>query len=201
VFAGEYACHGRGRKWNHFNAALLEAAFMTTIERNADIVHMSSYAPLFAHVEGWQWRPDMIWFDNMTSFRTCSYYVQQLYSTYKGTNALKMTMDGKNVTGADGQNGLFASAVLDKENNQYIVKVINVSETAQPLNIKFEGMKKNEKLSSGRVIKLQTDDVLKENSIENPNLITPKESMIEVGEKELNTIIEPQTFAVYILKK
>jgi alpha-L-arabinofuranosidase len=201
VFAGEYACHGRGRKWNHFNAALLEAAFMTTIERNADIVHMSSYAPLFAHVEGWQWRPDMIWFDNMTSFRTCSYYVQQLYSTYKGTNALKMTMDGKNITGADGQNGLFASAVLDKENNQYIVKVINVSETAQPLNIKFEGMKKNEKLSSGRVIKLQTDDVLKENSIENPNLITPKESMIEVGEKELNTIIESQTFALYILKK
>lgn len=201
VFAGEYACHGRGRKWNHFNAALLEAAFMTTIERNADIVHMSSYAPLFAHVEGWQWRPDMIWFDNMTSFRTCSYYVQQLYSTYKGTNALKMTMDGKNITGADGQNGLFASAVLDKENNQYIVKVINVSETAQPLNIKLEGMKKNEKLSSGHAIKLQTDDVLKENSIENPNLITPKESLIEVGEKELNTIIEPQTFAVYILKK
>ena len=76
-----------------------------------------------------------------------------------------------------------------------------MSETAQPLNIKFEGLKKNEKLSSGRAIKLQTDDVLKENSIENPNLITPKESLIEVGEKELNTIIEPQTFAVYILKK
>ena len=201
VFAGEYACHGRGKKWNHFNAALLEAAFMTTIERNADIVHMATYAPLFAHVEGWQWRPDMIWFDNMTSFRTCSYYVQQLYSTYKGTNALKMTMDGKNITGAEGQNGLFASAVLDKDNNQYIVKVINVSETAQPLNIKFDGMKKKENLTAGRVIKLQTDDVLKENSIENPNLITPKESVIEVNGKELNTTIEPQTFAVYILKK
>lgn len=201
VFAGEYACHGRGKKWNHFNAALLEAAFMTTIERNADIVHMATYAPLFAHVEGWQWRPDMIWFDNMTSFRTCSYYVQQLYSTYKGTNALKMTMDGKNITGAEGQNGLFASAVLDKDNNQYIVKVINVSEAAQPLNIKFDGMKKKENLTAGRVIKLQTDDVLKENSIENPNLITPKESVIEVNGKELNTTIEPQTFAVYILKK
>lgn len=201
VFAGEYACHGRGKKWNHFNAALLEAAFMTTIERNADIVHMATYAPLFAHVEGWQWRPDMIWFDNMTSFRTCSYYVQQLYSTYKGTNALKMTMDGKNITGAEGQNGLFASAVLDKDNNQYIVKVINVSETAQPLNIKFDGMKKKENLTAGCVIKLQTDDVLKENSIENPNLITPKESVIEVNGKELNTTIEPQTFAVYILKK
>lgn len=201
VFAGEYACHGRGKKWNHFNAALLEAAFMTTIERNADIVHMATYAPLFAHVEGWQWRPDMIWFDNMTSFRTCSYYVQQLYSTYKGTNALKMTMDGKNITGAEGQNGLFASAVLDKDNNQYIVKVINVSEAAQPLNIKFDGMKKKENLTAGRVIKLQTDDVLKENSIENPNLIAPKESVIEVNGKELKTTIEPQTFAVYILKK
>lgn len=201
VFAGEYACHGAGKKWNHFNAALLEAAFMTTLERNADIVHMSSYAPLFAHVEGWQWRPDMIWFDNMTSFRTCSYYVQQLYSTYKGTNALKMTMNGKNITGAEGQNGLFASAVLDKNNNQYIVKVVNVSETAQSLNIKFDGMKKKENLTSGRLIKLHSDDVLKENSIENPNLIAPEEESIEVVGKELNVIIEPQTFVIYILKK
>ena len=47
--------------------ALLEAAFMTGLERNADIVHMATYAPLFAHVEGWQWRPDMIWFDNLNS--------------------------------------------------------------------------------------------------------------------------------------
>jgi len=56
-------------------------------------------------------------------------------------------------------------------------------------------------LTAGRVIKLQTDDVLKENSIENPNLIVPKESVIEVNGKELKTTIEPQTFAVYILKK
>ncbi len=84
VFAGEYACHGRGKKWNHFNAALLEAAFMTGLERNADIVHMATYAPLFAHVEGWQWRPDMIWFDNFSSFPTASYYVQQLYAKNKG---------------------------------------------------------------------------------------------------------------------
>ena len=98
-------------------------------------------------------------------------------------------------------NKCYNENVLDKDNNQYIVKVINVSETAQPLNIKFDGMKKKENLTAGRVIKLQTDDVLKENSIENPNLITPKESVIEVNGKELKTTIEPQTFAVYILKK
>ena len=105
VFAGEYACHGKGKKWNHFNAALLEAAFMTGLERNADIVHMATYAPLFAHVEGWQWRPDMIWFDNLNSVRTVSYYVQQLYAQNKGTNVLPLTMNKKSVTGAEGQNG------------------------------------------------------------------------------------------------
>ena len=112
VFAGEYACHGKGKKWNHYHAALLEAAFMTGLERNADIVHMATYAPLFAHVEGWQWRPDMIWFDNLNSVRTTSYYVQQLYAQNKGTNVLPLTMNKKNVTGAEGQNGLFASATI-----------------------------------------------------------------------------------------
>ena len=93
VFAGEYACHAKGRKYNHFYASLLEAAFMTSLERNADIVHMATYAPLFAHVEGWQWRPDLIWYDNLRSMRTASWHVQQLYGQYKGRNALTLTMD------------------------------------------------------------------------------------------------------------
>ncbi len=99
VFAGEYACHATGKKWNHYYASLLEAAFMTDLERNADIVHMATYAPLFAHVEGWQWRPDLIWYDNLHSFRTVSWYVQQLYSQYKGQNVVGLTMNGKPVAG------------------------------------------------------------------------------------------------------
>ncbi|MBQ8607494.1 MAG: carbohydrate binding domain-containing protein, partial [Bacteroidaceae bacterium] len=136
VFAGEYACHGaNGKKWNHFNAALLEAAFMTNLERNADIVHMATYAPLFAHVEGWQWRPDMIWFDNLRSVRTCSYYVQQLYAHNKGTHVLPLTMNKQTVCGGEGQDGLFASAVWDKESGSYIVKVINTSDKVQPVTL------------------------------------------------------------------
>ena len=92
VFAGEYACHGDGKKWNHYETSLYEAAHMTGIERNADIVHMATYAPLFAHVEGWQWRPDAIWFDNLRSFKSVSYYVQQLFAMNKGTNVLSLTM-------------------------------------------------------------------------------------------------------------
>lgn len=201
VFAGEYACHGKGKKWNHYHAALLEAAFMTGLERNADIVHMATYAPLFAHVEGWQWRPDMIWYDNLRSVRTVSYYVQQLYATHKGTNVLKLTMDKKPVTGAEGQNGLFASAVLDKNTGEYIVKVANTSDKKQSLNITFDGMKKKEQLISGRVIKLSSVEMDKDNTVDNPDYITPKETSIEVSGKSLAVELEPNSFAVYIVKK
>lgn len=200
VFAGEYACHGKGKKWSHFHASLLEAAFMTGLERNADVVHMATYAPLFAHVEGWQWRPDMIWFDNLNSVRTVSYYVQQLFATHKGTNALSLTMNKKPVTGAEGQNGLFASAVCDKNKNEIIVKVANTSDKKQPLSLIFNGLKKKEVLSGARCIKLSSADMDKDNTIENPLAIIPQETSLDVDGHTLNVDLEPATFAVYILK-
>lgn len=200
VFAGEYACHGKGKKWNHFHASLLEAAFMTGLERNADVVHMATYAPLFAHVEGWQWRPDMIWFDNLNSVRTVSYYVQQLFATHKGTNVLSLTMNKKPVTGAEGQNGLFASAVCDKNKNEIIVKVANTSDKKQPLSLIFSELKKKEVLSGARCIKLSSADMDKDNTIENPLAIIPQETSLDVDGHTLNVDLEPATFAVYILK-
>jgi len=201
VFAGEYACHGKGKKWNHYHAALLEAAFMTGLERNADIVHMATYAPLFAHVEGWQWRPDMIWFDNLNSVRTTSYYVQQLFAHNKGTNVLPLTMNKKNVTGAEGQNGLFASAVYDKDKNELIVKVVNTSATTQPISLNFEGLKKQDVLSDGRCIKLHSLDLDKDNTLEQPSAITPQETPVSIEGNVFVTELEPTTFAVYKFKK
>ncbi len=196
VFAGEYACHGKGKKWNHFNAALLEAAFMTGLERNADVVHMATYAPLFAHVEGWQWRPDMIWFDNLESFPTSSYYVQQLYGTNKGDYVLPLTMNGKTVAGDPDQNGLFASAVVDKENNTYIVKVANVSNEPQQLNLTFDGMKK-QSLNGGKVVTLHSDVETAENTIDNPSLVAPQTATIDASGNNYSTTIGAKTFAVY----
>ena len=197
VFAGEYACHGKGKKWNHFNASLLEAAFMTGLERNADIVHMATYAPLFAHVEGWQWRPDMIWFDNLKSVRSVSYYVQQLYAHNKGTNVVPLTMNNKPVTGAEGQKGLFASAVWDKDAQSYIVKVVNTSDQAQPLSLTFAGMKKKEVLSKGVCIKLQSTDPDKDNTLDNPQAIVPVQTEVSAMGNAFDTQIEPKTFAIY----
>ena len=202
VFAGEYACHGEGKKWNHFEASLLEAAFMTTIERNADIVHMATYAPLFAHVEGWQWRPDMIWFDNLRSFRSCSWYVQKMYSQYKGTNVLSLTdMNGVNITGAEGQNGLFASSVLDAANGQVYVKIINTSSVAQPVKISFDGLKKGQTLKGVEAVSYHSDDLDADNTLDQPEKIVPVSVPLEFDGKTLEVTVAPKTFMVYVLQK
>ena len=197
IFAGEYACHGKGKKWNHFNASLMEAAFMTGIERNADIVYMATYAPLFAHVEGWQWRPDMIWYDNLRSFKSCSYYVQQLYSLYKGTNVLPLTMNGKVVAGDEDQNGLFASSVVNKETGEIYVKIINVGSTAQTAKVTLKGLKK---ATGAKCITLNSTDPVAENTLDNPNKIVPVETAAQLNGNILETEVPASSFCVYIIK-
>lgn len=199
VFAGEYACHGKGKKYNHFYPSLLEAAFMTGLERNADVVEMATYAPLFAHVEGWQWRPDLIWFDNSRSMKSGSYYVQQLYGLNKGDRVLPLTMNGKPVAGQEGQNGLFASAV--SEGSDIIVKVANVGESAQPLTVDFKGMKKKDALKKLTVTTLHADDDA-ENTLDNQNVVKPVTSTQAIDvTKEWSATIPARTFAVYRFSK
>ncbi len=197
VFAGEYACHATGKKWNHYYASLLEAAFMTDLERNADIVHMATYAPLFAHVEGWQWRPDLIWYDNLHSFRTVSWYVQQLYSQYKGQNVVGLTMNGKPVAGQDGQNGLFASAV--REGNQIYIKVANTSSEEQQLTFNFNGLKKKAVMVASKRVDLSSDRLYEDNSIEAPVNIVPVENGFEGKGQSIQASINPLSFSVFVL--
>lgn len=201
VFAGEYACHGAGKKWNHFEASLLEAAFMTTLERNADIVQMSSYAPLFAHIEGWQWRPDLIWYDNLRSFRSCSWYVQRLYTKYKGTNVLALTdMNGVNVTGAPDQNGLFASSVYDAENDRIYIKVINVSDREQPVTVRLDGLRKKEYITGVEAVSFHSDDPDAENTLDQPLAIVPETLPLDFSSNVLDVTVSPETFMVYVLQ-
>ena len=198
VFAGEYACHGRGKKWNHFNASLMEAAFMTDLERNADVVEMATYAPLFAHVEGWQWRPDAIWYDNLRKFNSCAYYVQQLYSLNKGTNMLSLTMQGKPVAGNPDQDGLFASAVLDKNTNEVIVKVVNTSDKPQEVILNFKGMKGNHET---QLITFHSDNLDAENTLDEPTKIVPQTSSLVMETPTQKVTVPARTFHIYKIKK
>ena len=199
VFAGEYACHGRGKKWNHFNASLLEAAFLTGVERNADIVTMATYAPLFAHIDGWQWRPDMIWFDNLRSFRSCSWYFHQIYSHNKGSNVLKLTWNDKPVAGTEGQEGLFASAVFEKSTNEVIVKIVNTGDKAQNITLNLNGLKKGTR--TGSLTTYSADNLDGENTLDNPTKYVPQTKPITVEGTSLEVNIPAKSFAMYKIKK
>ena len=203
VFAGEYACHGKNKhKWNHYEASILEAAFMTDMERNADVVYMTAYAPLFAHVEGWQWRPDLIWYDNLRMFKSCSYYVQQMYAVNKGTNVLRMTMDKQPIAGQPGQDGLFASSVFDKTTGEVIIKIINTSKQSQPVSVKLVGMKGTR---TAETITLSHNGMDDENTLDNPEFITPKNGTLSVDAGKDATLltddIPAMTFRLYKVKK
>lgn len=89
VFLGEYAA-----KSNTLKAALAEAAYMTGIERNGDIIRMAAYAPLFGNLTATHWSPDLIWFNNHLCTGSINYYMQKLFSTNVGTSVLTSTLDG-----------------------------------------------------------------------------------------------------------
>lgn len=206
VFAGEYACHPKGKKFNHFYPALLEAAFMTGLERNADVVEMATYAPLFAHVEGWQWRPDLIWFDNEQSARTSSYYVQQLYGLNRGDRVLPLTLDGKPIAGLEGQNGLFASAVLDK--GDIVIKVANTSDKVQKLPVSFKGIKAKQPLTKLTVTRLMPPlkdgqpDTMAENKVGEAEVVFPVSSTENIDvTKDWTAELPPYSFSIYRFSK
>ncbi len=204
VFAGEYACHisqpalpvPEGK--NVFEGALYEAALLTGIERNADVVHMATYAPLFAHEEGWQWRPDLIWMGNLKTVRTPNYYVQQLYAMNPGTNVLSLTENKLPVTGQD---GLCASAVFDKASGKYIVKFVNLGDQPQQVQITFKGLKAVPSVENATVVFFHSDDPMACNTMKNIAVAPSKEmSAASVASAEKNVVklqVPARTFAVY----
>ena len=176
VFAGEFAAHenvpqARQDRPNTLNAALAEAAFMTGLERNADVVELASYAPLFAHVDAWQWSPNLIWFDNLRSVATPSYYVQQLFGQHKGTTVLPATVSGLPTSGSD---GVFASASRDAATGDVIVKLVNPGPQAREVKLALNGVTPG---AGGRRIVL-TGDPAAENSLQRPTIVVPREEAI-----------------------
>ena len=194
VFAGEYACHPKGRKWNQFRAALLEAAFLTGVERNCDVVEMATYAPLLAHRDGWQWRPDLIWFDNLRCVRTASWQVQALYGRYKGQRSLGVTMEGASVTGAEGQGGLFASAVADGDH--IYVKVVNTAGEDRRVALDFGP---DVSVHAGEGIRLAAEDPLADNTLDDPERIVPASFAFKGQGHCLRASVPADSFSIFVV--
>ncbi len=188
VFAGEYACHDNPT--NSLRAALCEAAFLTGIERNADVVRMTSYAPLLANYYAWQWAHDMIWFDNTTVVKTPSYFVQKLYSTNAGTHTLDLS--GLGGLPAD----CYCGAVLDEtdDGNSVIVKFINLGKTAVPISISIPGAEDGAEVS---VVGIKGEDPANKNDLANPELVKIEESTLKIAAGILEAKQAPFSFMVY----
>lgn len=195
VFAGEYAAQSDGiakpTNKNNWECAIAEAAFMTGLERNAAVVHMASYAPLFAHADGWQWTPDMIWVDNLAIYGTPNYYVQKLYSLNKGTDVIDILSDQKVIAGED---GIYASAVLDQKTNEVVIKVINASSSAKSRNIVINGSKKM--ASGGKLTQLQNENLSAVNTFANAVNVSPKEKEITIKNNQTLLELRPYSFSV-----
>ena len=192
VFAGEYAAQTSGvaksDNRNNWRAAIAEAAFMTGLERNGDVVRMASYAPLLANVDAWQWTPDAIWFDNLRSYGTPNYYVQRIFASNVGTRILPATPRA--------EDHLYTSAELDERTRELIVKVINVTALARTATIEVKG---NTPSGKAKVITLASDDLNAENSFELPENVAPKNSTVEVKSGTIAVELKPYSITVYRL--
>jgi alpha-N-arabinofuranosidase len=190
VFAGEYAAQSAGMtrsdNRNNWKTAISEAAFMTGLERNGDVVQMASYAPLLAHVDAWQWKPDAIWFDNLRSFGTTDYYVQKVFASNVGTRILPTTPR------ADG--GLYTSAVLDENTHEVIVKAINYSSSARAAEIRLNGINPS---GTVKVTTLASADLNAENSFDHPTAVAPEASTLEVKSGILPVQLRPYSVTVF----
>lgn len=190
VFAGEYACHAPDKE-NSFLTALSEAAFMTGLERNADVVHLCTYAPLFAHKEAWQWRPDLIWFDNLSFVKTPNYYVQQLFGNNAGTHVLALTMNGKAVSG---QQNLYATAASDARDNTLIIKIANTGIDQKKISFILDGLKAG--VHAVTLTHLNSSDLNAKNSFETPDLITPKVVHSYIKHNKMDIALPPLSFTI-----
>src|SRR5215813_1453214 len=196
VFAGEYAAQSSGRgglpeNRNDWECAMSEAAFMTGLERNADVVLMSSYAPLFAHVDAWQWTPNLIWFDGLRSYGTPNYYAQKLFSVNRGSRVLPVQLNG---SAKNGQQNLFASASVDDRTGEAILKIVNTDAASREVRINLAGAAKVG--SSGNAFILTGADLKAENSLDEPTRIAPVEREFAVQSGEFTFTLAPNSLSV-----
>tara|TARA_R110002050_G_scaffold48356_3_gene112490 strand:+ start:51219 stop:53204 length:1986 start_codon:yes stop_codon:yes gene_type:complete len=198
VFAGEYAAQSVAiaspDNKNNWECALSEAAFMTGLERNADVVYLTSYAPLMAHEEGWQWTPDLLWFNNLESYGTPNYYVQKLFGTNSGTDLVSISENGQALTG---QHDLYASAVKDLFKMELIIKLVNTAKEPQEIRINIAGVKV---ASKGEAYILSSNNLTDENSFNAPKAISPFQEEIKIVKGIVRLSLKENSLSVIKLR-
>jgi alpha-L-arabinofuranosidase len=178
IFIGEWATR-EGTPTPNLGGALGDAAFMTSMERNSDLIVMSSYAPLFVNVNpgGMQWASDLIGYDAMTSYGSPSYYAQVMFASCLGDQTVESTL-------SDSSTKFFYSATVSSKSNKACVKLVNASSSALSISLKLNGL--GGSVHQARLSTLKGNTIWATNSIEHPDRIVPVSSTIALKGERLN---------------
>jgi alpha-N-arabinofuranosidase len=188
IFVGEWATR-EGAPTPNFGSALGDAAWMTGLERNSDIVVMAAYAPLLVNVNpgGMQWETDLIGYDALSSYGSPSYWAQVLFGKYLGTEVVPATL-----TNAGPR--VFASATRDEKRRKLFVKVVNATSDEAPLSIALEGIGQVKR--DAMLITLSGKTPNATNSIMHPDAVVPVEHRIEVAGPKFEEKFAPYSINV-----
>lgn len=208
IFVGEWATR-EGFPTTNFNAALGDAAWMTGMERNSDLIIMSCYAPLFVNVNpgGMQWKSDLIGYNALNSFGSPAYYAQKLFSTHLGDKILRLASENiptqtQHLSAKDSAAGvqpkkidaLFFSATRDTKKGIIHLKVVNTQGVAQAISIDLAGAGKVAK--EGTAWTLSAAAPTETNTITEPTKIVPVESKVKGLGKTFTHTFPPYSITV-----
>ncbi len=191
IFVGEWATR-EGTPTPNFGAALGDAAWMTGLERNSDIVVMASYAPLLTNVNpgAMQWAPDLIGYDALRSYGSPSYYAQVMFASYLGDQRPAATIEGAGTR-------LFYSVTEDSVKKRLYIKLVNATSDPRKIDIKLIGGALE---PEGRLVLLSAQDTQATNTIDRPVNIVPVEKALRVTEDTLHYDAPAYSIQVFDLK-
>ena len=198
VFMGEYAAQSVAalstKNRNNLETAIAEAAYLTGLERNADVVRMASYAPLFAHVDAWQWTPDLIWVNNLAVLPTPNYYVQQLFSRNRGDRVLPTDLkdDAGPPTATDNKPATRETA------GEIILKVVNAARSGTEAAIRIDTTSKVMARAVAIVLTGPSPDAI--NSFDQPGVIVPVESILQDASTSFHHVFPANSMTVIRFK-
>ncbi|MEO6729667.1 MAG: alpha-L-arabinofuranosidase A, partial [Ferruginibacter sp.] len=219
IFVGEWATR-EGAPTTNLNAALGDAAWMTGMERNSDLIIMSCYAPLFVNVntatptvpKAWQWDSDLIGYNALSSYGSPAYYVQKLFGNYLGNKIVPVTAENiptqpRPLTRRDSTDGIktaplvptvFYSATRDEKTGTIYLKIVNTIGKKQPVTFNLKGAAALS--SSATLIVIKGEKPEDTNSITDPEKIVPVTSTIKGIAPIFARTLDPYSVSIFKLQ-
>jgi alpha-L-arabinofuranosidase len=187
IFVGEWATR-EGSPTPNMNAALGDAAWMTGLERNSDLIIMAAYAPLFVNVNpgGMQWESDLIGYNAGSSYGSPSYYAQVMFGSYLGDHTVASQIENAGPK-------LFYSATINTAKKQLYLKLVNGSSDAKPVHLALPGA---HPAADAKLIRLSAPGTQTTNSIEDPRRVIPVESTLHNVSGNLSITLPPYSIQV-----